>query len=230
MNIGLSLGVSSTKHNVDSFSPRNFGTVTAWFDAKQQHGARGSSVSQINDCSGNAKHATQGTAANRATIGPDGWFKFDGVDDYYNFSTITANTIFAVVRIDNVSKVNTIVSAGYGQDVNNLRPSGGTYPNPGNSNDMQAIWNGSTYTNAGIWVNEGNTLSISNNYSHVVSGYVGNTSTSFGCIGIGYTTDNARWFGGSIAEIIFFNEKLSVTNRIAVERYLLKKWGISYRA
>jgi hypothetical protein len=35
---------------------------------------------------------------------------------------------------------------------------------------------------------------------------------------------------GSIAELIFFNEQLNATNRIAVERYLLKKWGISYRA
>jgi hypothetical protein len=121
MNIGLSIGVSSTKHNVDSFSPKSFGTVTAWFDAKQQYAARGSSVTQINDYSGNAKHATQTTAANQAIIGPDGWFRFDGVNDYYNFGTVNANTVFAVARFDTVGKVNTVISKGYGLDINNLR-------------------------------------------------------------------------------------------------------------
>jgi hypothetical protein len=230
MNIGLSIGVSSTKHNVDSFSPKSFGSVTAWFDAKQQHAARGSSVTQINDYSGNAKHATQTTAANQAIIGPDGWFRFDGVNDYYNFGTVNANTVFAVARFDTVGKVNTVISKGYGLDINNLRNNSSVYPSPGNGNDLQAINNSGVYTSAGIWVNEGNSLTIAANYPHVVSAYVGDTDKAFGCIGIGYTGDNARWMQGSIAELIFFNEQLNATNRIAVERYLLKKWGISYRA
>ncbi|WP_342045904.1 hypothetical protein [Bacillus sp. OTU530] len=72
---------------------------------------------------------------------------------------------------------------------------------------------------------------VAANFSHIVSAYAGNAADQLlGCIGAGYIVDGARFLKGSIAEVILYSDKLSNANRIKVERYLLRKWGISYRA
>lgn len=230
MNIGLAVGVSFSKPSIDTFNPKSVGTVTAWFDAKQQNGVRGSVVPQINDYSGNNMHATQATASKQGIIGSDGWFKFDGVDDNYTFGSVNANTVFAVVRLDVIKLFHTVLSKGYSLDVNNLRFNNGSYPNPGNGNDLQSIGTQAPFTSAGIWVNGGNSMAVSVNYRHMISTYVGSTDKALGCLGAGYIIDGARFLQGSLAEVIFYNEQLSSANRIKVEQYLLRKWGISYRA
>jgi hypothetical protein len=72
-----------------------------WY-AENEGLSNGASVTQLTDTSGNADHATQGTAGKRGTyttagLGGKAYVNFDGTDDTYNFtSDIAASSSFTI--------------------------------------------------------------------------------------------------------------------------------------
>jgi hypothetical protein len=82
----------------------------AWYkaDAGTSTTVDGEAISQWDDSSGNARHATQGTGANQATYQTNELnglpvVRFDGSNDFFNVpdaSALTASTVFIVVKID----------------------------------------------------------------------------------------------------------------------------------
>ncbi len=90
-----------------AFAPTDISGLQLWLDAADTATITqsGGSVSQWNDKSGNANHATQGTGAyqpvtNSKTINSRNVIDFDGTDDRLNFNSTWINgsqyTVFTV--------------------------------------------------------------------------------------------------------------------------------------
>ena len=98
MRIGLGLGITHLRNG--AFTPSALPGLSAWYDPsdlstlfQDAEGttpvtAAGQSLGMVRDKSGNARHATQATAAARPTW-QTGLASFDGVDDFLVTPTVT---------------------------------------------------------------------------------------------------------------------------------------------
>lgn len=217
-------------------------TTAAWYDAEDTGNFDhvSNSVSQWDDMSGNGHHVTQLTGANQPTINSDtqnskNVVTFDGNDFLQN---LTANistqptSVFAVasLRATGLSGRNYVFD---GLDNNANR---NLFALDGNNTDLPSIW-------AGTWLPH--TDSTDANY-HVFECFYDGTSSVIGIdadrvtgtantsgnldagltIGANYT-ESGDFLDGYIAELIFIDGELSVSNRQKLEGYLAHKWGLT---
>lgn len=210
-----------------------------WFDANDLGTITlvGSRVSQWNDKSLNARHATQGTGAsqpvyNATAMGFLPGISFDGVDDWFlvtSIPTITDNNtyIFSVMRrsspgIQNMEMGTNTAVSGYGNwwfsdniTYTMLRTAAFGTHGPADTRTGNFI-NGAIRSNSGTQVfRNGSAVG-----SLQVPANVG--ATTFNALGRITSTFN----NGPIAEIIFANATITDSVRNQVEGYLAWKWGM----
>lgn len=236
------------------WTPAALGSALAlWLDAADASTItlNGSTVSQWRDKSGNARHASQPTAANQPTYTASAFagkpgLTFDGVDDNlavnYNYAGNQA-TLYAVVSRLPGGSTEQFVFSSYG----------GTNGTP----LLAPMWalgfnlvtgtNWATYGNA-TFLSGGVTLTtdgtpfalglVSDISGSVLDAYTNGTRTGQYGAAPRYTLGGARNFigaevngasrflSGRVSEIIQTETVLSTTDRERLEGYLAWKWGL----
>jgi hypothetical protein len=238
MDIGISIGFK----DAGGFNPRQLSNLLAWYDASDATTITESSgnVSQWDDKSDNANHATQGTGGIQPetdvnTQNGKNVLLFDG-DDYMLmpsgvYSVMNgANTMFVVSRSDNANVQDSILNWDAGSTVGGLRYKA-TAGSIEFSNGVFAgvTSTGNTETNFNIIMGRrsGTTAAISINgateTTNTTAVNAASTRASIGTFGAG----GADTLTGDIAEIIIYNASLSASDISLVNTYLSNKWGIA---
>lgn len=211
---------------------------SGWYDAElSSKTLSGSEVSQWNDLSSNARHATQGTSANRPVYSSmDKWLTFDGTNDFFSVSSSliaggNANwTICAVVRPNTVSGSRTIYFQG--NTVANQAPHCGFLNAAHSMGFYSSTLSGGTVSSGTWYINSyrynGSTREIFSNGVSVASGSYtsanGGTSNAF--IGKHNEGGGANFLSGNLRTLIAFRSALSTDDREKVEGYLAHLWGL----
>lgn len=244
------LGVSLWRNNARGWTPAALGSDLAlWLDAADAGTItlNGSTVSQWNDKSGNARHATQGTAANQPTYTANAFagkpgLTFDGNQVLNGTSPELANqtnlNFFGVSIITSRT-----YAAGFGSG-------GTTNPTPGirwglfgnGANVPDGIgWAGN---NGSIFLGNGLLLPVSTPFQSsyiktptnwnvflngtVISGPVADTLFPTGTFNfrIGAEMSNPTYPASAVyGEFVVTRGALSTTNRQRLEGYLAWKWS-----
>jgi len=256
------------RRTVLQFSPTSISGLQLWLDASDASTlfdattggslvAADGAVARWEDKSGNNRHATQATSANRPvrkTTIQNGYdiLRFDGSNDYIQtagFSKPGALTCFVVLKANswNGSTYRAFLNHGY---VISAPSSGMAAAIAGSDlrewlqNDYLFLGNGA---DAGVAPRAIGPASAGTDYrvlafnlsSTVSRGYVnGNTATSrvettaavntaSGQFGVGGSTASTEFWPGDIAEILYYDTVLSSTDRYNVTSYLMSKWGVT---
>ncbi len=238
------IGVSSGSA---TFSPLDL-SPALWLDASDAATITqvANAVSQWNDKSGNARHATQGTGANQPvtntrTLNARNVIDFDGSNDnmlmnagLYSF-TNTNNTTFIVYMNDVVGGVTRKLIEGTNgsqtlllaenPDSNRLETRQHTSTNMfvAHADDTAGVILSYTKNGGGTSARRnGPSLTTGSN----VAGGQNFTITSFN-IGSAAGGGSAFW-DGVIAEVILYGTALSASDLNLVGNYLATKWGITW--
>lgn len=246
MGLSLSIGVSPTKWwgAAQSFNPLDL-VPALWLDASDTSTITESSgaVSEWRDRSGNARHFSQGTAANQPTTGSvtlngrntlqftgDDWMSVSG----HNFDAAAAGiTLFGVVRTDvfPLSGNLIIMAQGDGPSVGRqfLEVNASGYATR-IANGVQATV---TPTLPGTWVvmrvtmaagiGQTATLTRNNSVSATATSTMG---SSTGTLYLGSTKTITNLFTGVIAELVIFGRVLNASEILSMQNYLNGKWVV----
>ena len=221
--------------------PSNLGSALAlWLDAEDAASItlNGSTVSQWNDKSGNARHAAQGAAANQPTYTASGLngkpvLTFDG-GDWFNPVTVSLPEFSAMMVLTPTQNTNIIYyPIGFNIDSGDLGTglsSGGTF-----FTQRALIWDGSTgvQTAQAIVLNSPMILFGGSNSSGRQISVNGNAPSSdavaqsISAITIGKRSDSGQYpFVGPIGEVVVTSNLLSTANRQRLEGYYAWKWAL----
>ena len=224
--------------------PTDIAGCVMWLDATQEAFADGATVATWTDRSGNANHATQGTAANRPLFETDGINGLDAI-------TFDGSRWFVCPAIFNTGAGTSYVVAkkratAYGLLISAADTSGsnnrGRWYIQCDANSYGFAIGGDNYTSsapAGHGFTDGATTAVLSMRS---TGSVFDTSKS--CEGslettglslsrtaatarIGAFVNNTQRFVGEIGEIIHYSSALSDANHAAVLSYLRRKWDLT---
>ncbi|MBY0355517.1 MAG: hypothetical protein K2Q12_07280 [Rickettsiales bacterium] len=238
---------------IAAFSPLLIPNLHAWFDASDAATitASGGLVSQWNDKSGNARHATAAGAARPAIQSA----VINGLDSLYsdgasgvgmtfphaltNTSNITAFLVFRANPIADptsstqngltaISSINGVTNCyiGFRQTSNSHGVVQGLVGGTG-----LTLGNGSSYTNARVYsgrIGASNAAAWHNGTQrfNVARGGGPFTVNSTGSIFNEAPINAARAAVGWIPEVLYFARELSDIERRQVEAYLINKWGV----
>ncbi len=228
------------------FVPTNIAGLQLWLDAADTATITQAAnlVSQWNDKSGNANHATQGTGVNQPTtnvrtINGRNVLDFDSSNDFLNLTTglnsSSGQTFFVVFSNDTVTAARPLIGSNDTVAGPVIRTStanlfGLVRPNVAVLlNGSPAIATTTNYIGAANYSTSGIDLYI-NGVSYGTSA----SSTTF--------TNGSTWIGGSgavgptpfnyhdgvIGEVIVYSGNLSNANKNLVGNYLSSKWGITW--
>jgi hypothetical protein len=215
--------------------PTDIAGLTAWYkaDAGTSSVVDNTAISQWDDQSGNADHATQATGAAQPTyqtneLNGEPIVRFDGTDDFMDASGVSEsqpNTIFLVAKsatgsssrtaLDGISSRQAIYQAGDTITVyaGTAESSMGTSWGTTNFHVVTLVFNGAS--SSGRVDGAAVTLSPANPGANALTG-----------LRIGaFTADAARW-SGDIAEIIVYSGALSTDDQEWVEQYIFDKYGV----
>lgn len=215
------------------FTPTDVGTPAVWFDACKGVTYNGSNqVSQWDDQSGNARHATQSTSSKKPTYTASGTnglphIDFAGSDDGLSatgFTLAQPNTVFVVAKQDTGAANEHLFSSDDGAGAQNLlvgAPSltmhGGSLASTG-----LGVTTGTTYVFSMLF-NGASSKFFRDGTQHGGTLSVGALSMIGLCVGNnGFTYTQGH--DGTICELIVYNSALSDANRQKVEAYLTTKW------
>lgn len=216
------------------FDPRSITGLAAWFDAADASTVTlvNDAVSQWNDKSGNGRNASQSTANNRPTYADTrngrSVITFNGTSHTLTTGSFTQNqpsTMFLVARwASNASGTGGNAVDGF------LSNRAGLYRRTTNNWGMFAgteLFSGTPDTNwhqfAGIYNSTSSALRVDG--SQLTSGNVGSQNVTSG-LALGSYNGTTSFFGGSIAEMLFYGGALSASQISSVERYLRSKWAL----
>ena len=224
------------------FDPRRIAGLQLWLDAADASSLTiDTGVSEWRDKSGRAKHFVQVTGNNQPsattqTIGGRVALGFDGTNDSLSCSEAIPNTrpmtFFLVQRIVTKTSFGMSYTSGSGGSTFEIRQSASTgglnvVASGGNSIDNNAS------DRLGIndvivlsYPASGNMAGFRNGATVPLGTAPANNPGLSGTHFIGQRTDG--FFGNvAIGEIIAYNTLLSVAQRLAVQSYLGRKWGIT---
>lgn len=208
-----------------------------WLDAElSSKTLSGSDVSQWDDLSGNAIHAT--SSARPTYSSADKWLDFESSDNMAFGSTIiptgnAAFTAFAVLRIDVVPTSNanyyTILRQGTGATNQLIDMMIGCFPGPFDKVGL-AAFSSTTLTGS-------TTLSINTDYI-IMWQYTGSNfvirlngasdgSTAYSSANISSSSPSIPRLDGKLRTVLTFTSALSQANYEKVEGYLAHLWGLS---
>jgi len=183
-------------------------------------------VSEWRDKSGNNRHASQGTSANRpvmSTLNGKSVLSFDGSNDFlqYNLSIGTQTNFTYVIVFKHTNDTYGLPSFGRSPSNFGLHNSSGTngyrfYTNQGYNQVTLNSGNGNQYFESNKWqiaVGDTNGIPVTSYGNYLI--YIG-----------GDPFDSSRRLNGQIAEVCLFPSVLSQSDRELVEGYLAWKWGL----
>ena len=229
-------------------APTEIAGCVGWWDASDAASITqsGGSVSQINDKSGLAAHASQGTSGSRPTLIDNALngrsiLRFDGGDGLTGNFASSINTgaysVFAVCKVTSMVTNGRVFSvAGASSDF----ASGMMIPCCTNASSVSQLsaYDGASGANKGavdgftsyaVFSGVVGTSSLTNaaNGMRAASASV-TLNTAVTRFGIGTPAQGgAGGWNGDIAEVIYYSAALSNADRARVEAYLAAKWGIS---
>lgn len=226
----------------NSWSPLQL-TPQLWLDAADDDMIilNGATVSQWNDKSGFARHATQATATAQPTATAAGLngkrvLTFDGSTDVMNVNldflagvshsafVVTKPTVYSnIYGAANPSAGANSLHVGFSNATtyrmnfwsNDFGPAVGASFHAGSANVLNFAWT----TGVGKQI-------FANGTSQGTNTNAGNIGTMSGGGRIGRTTGHA-FFGGDIAEFVAITGSLNQADRESMEGYLAHKWGIT---
>jgi hypothetical protein len=224
------------------FDPRRIAGLQLWLDAADASSLTiDTGVSEWRDKSGRAKHFVQVTGNNQPsattqTIGGRVALGFDGTNDTLSCSEAIPNTrpmtFFLVQRIVTKTSFGMSYTSGSGGSTFEIRQSF-------NSGGLNVVASGGNNINNAasdrLGINDVIVLSYpaSGNMAGFVNGATAPLETapaaSPGLSGTHFIGQRTDGFFGNVAigEIIAYNTLLSVAQRLAVQAYLGRKWGIT---
>lgn len=208
-----------------------------WLDAADASSITHSSnaISQWSDKSGNGNHATQGTTANRPTLGTNN-IEFDGSTNHFIASTFVlenAHSIYVVAKSDSdgyrrILNANGYYFLGNGNGDNNFTTLYGT-------SNWQST--GTSTNTPALSVADTSILVAVSNGTNVIPYHNGTAQNSRSSsmegpapagVTIGkHANSSSQYWDGHIAEIIIFNTNQTDADREKVEGYLAHKWGLT---
>jgi hypothetical protein len=209
-------------------------TTALWLDAADAATVTtvSGAVSQWNDKSGNARHATQGTAGNRPSYS-NNTITFDGVNDFlalasaYGSTSQLALSFFAVSAAPgNFMILGTadVTNWTFRGAVIQIRLGNGVSNNVANwnitsssSSIVSAVHSSTTFS---TWAN--GTATTGSTLANGAINYGGTQYLARGDGGAGTTVYN-----GSINEIVITSSALSTADRQQMEGYLAHKWNLN---
>ena len=195
-------------------------------------------VARWEDKSGNARHATQSTEANRparktAIQGGKDVLRFDGSSDNFFLSSITipaSHTVFFVftratsgihsVGLANDADGQSRYSAWWFTDNIIYEKSNNDFSTQGAANTTTGAFLLTTTRNATT------SIAVRRNASQVASVTSGSAVTNAASGTWTRVGFNNAYHNGDLCEIIVYNTALSDTDRANVESYLMSKWAI----
>lgn len=228
----------------NAFTPKSIAGLAAWYDASNASSItlNGTTVSQWNDLSGNARHQLQATAASqpnysatglngRGTISTTGsqWMQADA------FASSAAATVLLVWQINSNSGVPYVFQRGSVNDVHSFISNGGT------ANNQMAARRGSgnegrvavaELGNSGIWRIA--TLVFTTTLSRIFNGNTqgtDNTATVSAPTGnkvlFLFGLNSATLYASGLAEMCYYDRELNATQQQSVRDYLSRKWNVT---
>jgi len=233
------------------FNPATISGIVHWWDANDSSSLLFNSgfVESWTSKAGTKTVASQSTANNRpatTTVNGKTAIQFDGSNDGFNFTGTAATDetwIIAAAQAVDQSGTRALVSdGGNGDGVNiargstarlvdtswgnstegtgRLRPA---YATPNTVPFGPAVLSVVRSSAAGgfVFIDGTQRISAVNGASSFT------TSNSVTIQRIGYLASSVFQFQGWIGEILLYNRALSATERLKIERYLGKKWGIT---
>lgn len=242
-------GTWSNMFNRLAWLPSDIASLSLWLDASDTSSivlaTNTTSVTQLNDKSGNGRHVTQSTAskmpASSATyINNLNVIDFDGVDDVLQISlanhplaasgSSAADFSFIVVLRTGSTLTNngTFVTGSSGTNLLTIKaPNGGgqAIMNVGGTSGANQLavssFASSDQTFLAVFSNESTGKSIYKNGSLVGS------DTSPVAITANTLLNFMNFYQGSLAEVLVVNAALSQADRQLAEGYLAHKWGLA---
>jgi hypothetical protein len=227
------------------FNPDTAGTLNGWWDASDNATITTVSgvVSQWDDKSTNARHLTQGTAANRpgiSTLNGVQCLTFNGTTQHLLRTTGVSGlnaTYFVVFRLSAIGGQRCAFAVGVsspsqqqfgvGQNSNNL------FVASSRAAAFVAIQGGASNTSTAIMSADVSATAITatrvNGVSYTTTGGTniqGNSSGITAGCNLQNSVANAL-LNGSIGEILWYSGSLSSANITAVTQYLAAKWGVT---
>jgi hypothetical protein len=251
--------LAGNNFNVKDFAP------ALWLDAADSNTlydavsggalvAAGGNVARWEDKSGNGRHATQATLANRPTrtVGAQNTrdvLRFDGTDDFMipsNSLSVLRNVgygaIFAVCRRAMVTADSAVLH--FSRNGNSSQVRLGLLPTSPFGDIFRA---GARRTDADVFVGANRTGNTNYNTLAAIANYSAGTlalrengvQTQVSLLSSGLTSNTDsdaseigklanNYLNGSIAEIIVFNNPLNDEQVSQIERYLANKWGLGF--
>lgn len=218
------------------WTPGELGSaLTVWYDAADAATVTlvSGKVSQINDKSGNARHATQSTAGTRPVIaaavqnGLDALrFHEDGTTDWLSVPSTGVSaqpyTLFSALKFNDAAASEHVfmnsnaVTFQDGGDSDKYTLYAGQTLDAGTVGNWAVF--GGTYNGASSTISVNGTATTGNAGTNVISG----ATTR-----IGQRTDAIDApFKGWLGEFMIVNGSLSTANRERIEGYLAWKWGL----
>ena len=224
------------------FNPKSIAGLQLWLDAADASSLTiDTGVSEWRDKSGRGKHFAQATGNNQPsatarTIGGRVALSFDGTNDGLSCSEAIPNTrpmtFFLVQRIVTKTAFGMSYTSGSGGSTFEIRQSGSSgglnvVASGGNNiNDTASDRLGINDVIVLSYPASGSMEGFRNGATIPVSTAPSNSPGLSGTHFIGQRTDGF-FFDGAIGEIIAYNTLLSTTDRLAVQTYLGRKWGIT---
>lgn len=244
------------------FAPTSLSGLTAWWDASDSStlfdadsggsaSAADGEVGRLEDKSGNGRHFTEATSANRPTRktaqqnGLD-VVRFDGTNDrmevalvFSEFASSNESTVFVVAK---AAAVDTDSGTESSNDVV-LTEAGGSHGFVMlRSNDTAAAFGfgvspfaytttSLTYVPGGWKVfstlHDGTDLAFRINGGSAATGALATRNFMSSGLVLGRNNAATQFLDGDVGEIITYNVALSTPDREAVESYLIAKWGLT---
>lgn len=239
-----------SKPGTASFSPLSL-SPAVWFDANDASTVTlvSSAISQVNDKSGNSRHATQATSAERPTypsaiLNAKPVFRFGSGQWLYTAATLlggTDVTIFLVTANPASSQANLSDILDYEHSASSGQLSNWVIQQDGTTNNTNYFaynYTGTSFVTTSNFSTSGSRVqAIRKNGSSVVVSQNGTQTTQTLQSGLNSQTRQigiarnvnatlGRQWLGDIGEIIIFSSALSDTNLQKIEGYLAWKWGL----
>jgi hypothetical protein len=226
------------------WSPANI-TTALWLDAADASTVTtvSGAVSQWNDKSGNARHATQGTAGSRPAYSATSLnslpgFTFDGSDDFLALPNSTMpsaqSSVFAVFKTGSALVTGRLIGRSYnaeGWTLNTLN-TGAVRLRVNTTNAIATtIATSSSYIAAGIYDQVNTSASIYDNTPVTAAETGAITYGASDTTAIGAATVSGSFpiasFNGVMSEIIVIHSAASTDTRQRIYGYLAHKWGLT---
>jgi len=233
------------------FNPKSIAGLAVWLDMSKESSVtlNGSTVSQVNDLSGNGLHATQPTAANQPTYAStiNGRRVVTTTDspatNLFVVDPVAANTglsLFAVLRREGSSSRHLTFGVGANSEQVTAGATGWVALFQSGINAAASFANNTTQAAVpgGFSNNETAVFALTHSGSEIIN-YKNGSASATGSSVVGLSATFARlYISGrtdagvnatpqSAGEVLLYTRVVSAAERQRIERYLGKKWGVT---